>query len=254
MKTLALLSSLSLLACGSDAEPVDAGPDANLDGNYALTWTVNGGSMQAACTAVGASTVRVVAFEENASRGEIESFACNGFAGSSRGIPAGLYRFEIDLRSTDQRSLLAAPINVFDVDVTTGQESEVGAQAFTVTPTGSITFATTAENAADNCNDAGITGFRFNLRDAQGACVNTTFVAGADTYTSDCTENPAPLPCFESAQAVTVASTPSGPHMLEIRGIVDGITCRDHNANITVLGNDLDIDLGTRQTAEVACP
>lgn len=254
MKTLSLLLGFSLLACGSDAEPVDAGPDANLDGTYALTWTVNGGSMAAACDAVGASTIRVSAFEENAARGEIESFGCDDFAGSSRGIPAGLYRFEIDLRSTDGRSLLAQPLEVLDIEVTTGNEAEVGAQAFTVTPTGSLTFAAAAEGAANNCTDAAIEGFRFNLKDSTGACVNTTFVAGAETYVSDCTENPTPMPCIEASQSVVVASTASGPHMLEIRGIVGGVACREHDAMVTVLGNDLDSDLGTRQMAANMCP
>jgi hypothetical protein len=143
---------------------------------------------------------------------------------------------------------------VFDIEIATGAEAQVGAQAFNVVTTGSITFAAAAEGAADNCADAGITEMRFNLLDPGGACVPTTFVAGADSYTSDCTNNPTPLPCIESSQSVDVASTPSGPHMLQIRGIVGGEPCRQHDAQITVLGNDLDRDLGTRQMAAVGCP
>ena len=253
MKQTLILVSL-LAACGSDSDPVDAGPDANLTGTYSLSWTVNGGSMEAACDAVGAATVRVVAFEQDAALGVIDSFNCEDFSGTSRGVPAGTYRFEIDLRSVDGRSLLTQELDVFEIEVTVGGNAQIDTQAFNVTETGGLTFAVAAEGASDNCADAAITGMRFNLRDSEGTCVPTTFVAGAESYNSDCTETPTPLPCIESDVSVDVAATPSGPHMIEMIGIVGDQPCRVHSAQVTILGNSLEIDLGTRQLADTGCP
>ena len=254
MKQLGLFLCFLTIACGEDAPPPDAGPDANIAGTYSLSWAINT-EMGAACDAVGSSSVRVLAFEENAALGEVESFNCSDFVGTSRPVVAGNYRFEIDLRSTDGRSLLPQPINVFDVDIEINGNSEVGAQNFAVTPTGSIAFGVASEGAAANCDaiaagGAGITGLRFDLRDSGGACVPTTFVAGAESYTSDCTQGPTPLACFESSQMVTVAATPSGPHSVEMRGIVTGVeNCRKHTASVSIIGNNLGNDLGVRMMA-----
>lgn len=259
MKNYLILVSLIASACGSDAEPADAGPDANVNGTYTLSWTINGGSMEAACDAVGASSVQVVAFEENAALGEVESFGCDDFAGESRGIPAGNYRFELDVRSIDGRSLLPEIVDVFDVEVPVAGSAALEPQAFTIAATGGVTFAVSSEGAADNCAAAGITGMRFNLRDAGGTCVPTTFIVdGGDpdlVFASTCsTETPGPMPCIESNQIVRVAATPSGPHMLEMIGIVGGEPCRVHTAQVTILGNNLDSDLGVRQMADTGCP
>lgn len=263
MRTRLLLAlSLALFsACGDDGGSADAGPDARITGTFNIAWTVNGASGAAGCDAVGAQLVRIEVIEVDAANGTVESFPCADGSDTSRELVPGTYRLTIDLRTADNSTLLASPI-VEMVDVPEGGNGSADAVDFTVSSMGSLRFSATAQGAASNCGaladgGAGITAFRFNLKDDAGDCVPSDFVAGGATYSSDCTDTPTPVACFEPTQEITVDPTSSGPRTLEIIGIVGGNPCRKHSGDLVIPGAGLEEDAGARSlavdTAEPGC-
>jgi hypothetical protein len=126
-----LILTLAAVACGGDDAPAaDAGPDADLRGTFAVSWTINGGSD---CEAVGAVTVRVNAIEIDAAFGQAFAFTCADGSGVSRPVNPGTYRLEFDLRNDSGDSLLDETFFVEDVEVPPAGQGTAPPQDFTVT-------------------------------------------------------------------------------------------------------------------------
>ncbi len=220
---------------------------------------MNGGSAAIDCGNVGAAFVRITAIEVDAAFGSVVGFDCDTLSGTSQG--RGTYRLALDLRSRAGDSLLDAPIRLNDVIIEGGGDTVVEPQAFTVIPQGSLSFTTIAANASGgNCAavgdmGAGIVGMRFNLRDLNGVCVNSTFTIAAGgqpggTYTSDCTNTPAAFTCIEADQIVSIDPAPSGDRDLEIIGLIAGdLPCRRAVSQFAIPGNNLAISLDPRTLA-----
>jgi hypothetical protein len=256
MRSTALaLLPLLLLGCGDDAGGADASPEPDAApnaGTVTFTWTIDGGGTTVDCAAVGALTVSFVGQEQDSISVQTDSFGCTSGAGTTRLLPVGTYTIDIDLRAagTPSRSLLAAPIRVTGVEVKRAEATDIGPLVFEVAPTGSFRFRADANVSGSNCgdgdNDAGIEDMLLELRDAAGTCVPATFAfAGGGECATNCTDV-VPCACQEPATEITVASSPSGPHMLSVVGRNDdGIACWTRLSSFTVPGNELDVDLGT---------
>lgn len=249
-------------ACGSDSEP-PPDVDAATTGTLSIAWTISDGTGLIDCQDVGAESMRIDAVEVNSAFGEVVAFACTRESATSRPLAAGTYRLTVDLRTGDSRSLLPAPIVLDDIEIEVGLDTDLGAQAFTVAPTGSLVFtAAAAGAAAGNCADegsggAGIVGFRFNLFNGAGDCVETTFTIAGGTFASDC-NNAVPFPCIDADQQVSVSPTSSGVRSLDITADIAGdLPCRKSVTNYAQPGNDLEVDLGAVEleidTAEPGC-
>jgi hypothetical protein len=240
------------VGCGDDQSSADAGPPdaAPPGGSVSLSWTISDGTSVVDCEEVGGVTVRVTATPVEGGSATIESFTCTSGSGTSSSIAPGTYDIAIDLRASGNRSLLSAPLEVEDVDISLGQASPIGQFEFDVVAAGSFRFTITAEGEAQNCPDAEIVAVEFELADDDGNCVEAQFdiAAGASqparTYTTSCTA-PAPLGfCIERDQLVSVASTRSGAHSLAISGQKAGpLDCWLRSPDFTIPGNNLDFDL-----------
>lgn len=249
---------LSLVACGggggggADAAPVDGPPGG---GRFTMTWSLaEAGGAALTCDDVAGASVRVVATPINGVAGFVESFQCATGGGQSGLQPPGNYALAVDLRTRDGDSLLAAPVDLPAIELTLGGETAAGDAAFTVDPTGSLSFRVDAGEGT-NCGpvdggNAGITGMTLAVSDGAGACVGgvvLTVGAGGGAsgeYTTDCATPPV-FGCIESDQVIAIAERRSGAYGLAVTGQKDGVDCYSAADDVLVPGNGLSDDVGT---------
>ena len=251
-----IVALVGVVACGSDDAVPDAGPDASSVGTLSFSWEVTNLVSSVACPEVGAARIVIRAIEENSAFGHVVGFDCDDRQGVSQGLPRGVYRLDIDLRTDGGESLLSQPLAV-SAEVVPGQDSVVPLQSFSVPPQGLLSFQIAALQKADNCIDAGIDAFRISLLDSGGACVETLFsiTTGQDVlgYQSDCVLE---TPCFEMQSQVS-ANTSSGFRTMEVVGLVGGLECWQERSQFTIPGNDLSLSRGIRSvsvTNAEGCP
>jgi hypothetical protein len=273
MKLLSLLAlcALPLASCGDDGAPVaDAGIDApSAAGTFSLAWLISDGSNTISCDDVGAVSVAVTVLEQGAAGGSVDAFTCDGGEAVSRQFSPGTYDMTINLRASGSRSLIAAPVQLRDIEINDGAVTALPEQTFVVAPTGSFTFTVNTQASAGNCetvanSGAEITGLVFGLEDKDGVCVAATFnvAKGADVdsvagmYTSDCTTPPAPHGCIDADQLVTVDPIASGPLVLTVTGQTnrvvdpfDTVDCYDRVSSFSVAGATLQTELGSLSMA-----
>ena len=247
-----LIAALST-GCGSD-DKVDAGGDAPPRvGTVSLSWTIDdgaGGTLT--CEDVDGQAVRVALTEENSGFGEVAPFTCDAANGMSANLGVGTYFVEIDLRTSFNRSLIENPIALTDIVINQGEDTPLGAQAFTVDPTGQILFFVDS-TANANCTPEASGGAELDaivleLRDGSGTCVPTTFTIDdgtqpGGTYTNDCV-TPGTFTCIENDQAVRVDATDSGPSELIITGQRAGNDCYQNVTQFPVPGGQHIANLG----------
>jgi hypothetical protein len=265
-----LVLSSSLIACGDDGGPVDAGRIDALpaSGTFSLAWTVSDGSAALSCDDVGAVSVSITLIQQGSAGGTVDAFSCEGGMATSRNFAPGLYDLTIDLRASGSRSLIGTPVRLTGIEITANADTPLPAQEFVVSPTGGFTFTVNGGATGGNCapdsnnggDGAGIIGLEFSLKDSSDTCVPTTFsiAAGAGgvagTYTTDCITPPAPHACIDADQVVTVDPTRSGAKTLTINGQKDDpnddpdlgpIDCYDRVSMFVIPGAMLVRDLGS---------
>lgn len=263
--SLALVAAAA--ACGDDAPAADAGPpDARPPGgSISVSWTITDGVGTLECRDVGAVNVRVTATPSEGGAATVESLSCSSGSSTAMDIPEGTYDVFLDLRASGNRSLLSAPIEIEDVEVRVNQDSPVGAQTFTVVPSGTFQFTIQAQGVADNCTAGQIVDLEIALEDDTGGCIPVALAIAAgptsgrvaDTYQTACAPAVTFGACIENDQVIT-ATAASGPRRLRITGQKAGpIDCWLGSSQFTVLGNNLDTDLQSEglslQTETVGC-
>lgn len=246
-------------ACGDDAPAADAGPpDARPPGgSISVSWTISDGVNALECEDVGAVNVRVTATPTEGGTATVESLSCSSGSAAAMDIPEGTFDVLLDLRASGNRSLLAAPIEIEDVQVRVNQDSAVGAQTFTVVPSGTFQFTIQAQGVANNCTAGQIVDVEIALADDDGTCIPVLFAVAAgptsgrpaDSYQTVCGAPTTFGTCIENDQVVT-ATAASGPRRLTITGQKAGpIDCWLGASDFTVLGNNLDTDLQSETLA-----
>ncbi len=257
------LSTLLLASCGDDGGPADAAPVDALPaaGTFSLAWSISDGTNALTCDDVGAISLSVTVIKQGSSGGSVDAFACESGTAVSRQFAPGTYNMTIDLRASGSRSLIAAPVQVRDIEIVVDGVTPLPDQSFVIAPTGGFSFMVDAQATAGNCetvdnSGAGIVGFEFALKDETDACVAATFdvAAGASgaagSYTSVCPTPGAAHACIDADQLVTVNPIESGPLVLTVTGHKDGpIDCYDRVSNFTVAGAMLQTELGTLATS-----
>lgn len=256
---LAMFAALLLCACGDDGGPVDAAPVDAIppSGTFSLSWTLSDGTNPLTCSDVAAVSVAVTLVRQGGIGGVADAFTCEGGQAVSRRFSPGIYNLTVDLRASGSRSLIATPVVITDVEIAVGTDTPLPAQNFVVSPIGGFSFTVDARATAGNCvadsaDGAGIVALEFSLSDGSNACVAATFdvaagsAGSAATYTSDCTTPPAPLPCIDEDQLVTVNPIASGLVTMQITGQKAGpIDCYDRVSVFDVAGAMLVAELGS---------
>ena len=166
--------------------------------------------------------------------GGTESFACKNMQATSIAtFPPSIYRFsyELHVAANGQALSIATAPDQNGVTISSGQNVVLAPITFQVDATGKLELMLHA-GAAGNCaGGAGITGFTISLEHAGGpgdtGCAPVVFaLSGGGTYdASDCV-TPAVSPrCIDAGETLTVASLPSGPYQIHIRGKKGSLDC-----------------------------
>jgi hypothetical protein len=237
--TMVALTAAMTAGCGDDSADPDASTiDAQAQvGTITATWTLTSAGGEISCADVGASTVRVTALPIAGGFAAVDALACTGGSGTTRLLDIGTYNVTLELLGAGAVVLGSATFG--DVEVTAGNDTDVGPAAFEVVASGNLAF--TVSPGASGCDGSGITSVRFALRRA-GSCVDTSFDVGGTGYDSDCAT---PFPgCIEADAAITATAQPSGPRELSVEGLVGDLVCYSAVVSFTIPGNDGTANLG----------
>jgi hypothetical protein len=253
MKRASLVLALLIAgACGTnegppDARVIDAPPPG---GTVSLTWSMHEGASALTCDQISASIVSVTILPENAGFGFVDTFSCTSGKGTSRALAPGKYTITVELDGGT--GALAPSQQLTHIDVTSGQDTALGAIDFQVVAKGGVSIKLAAKSKAENCTATGadIASMTLQMQDGAGTCIPTTFMiaAGAknpaSTYTSDCNTTPTG-PCIEQDQTVTATGLRSGSVKLVVTGDVGGKACWNGLLPLTVPAMNATKDYGT---------
>jgi hypothetical protein len=230
---IGLASWVGCSGCGDDGG-VDARPDAPSAGTFSLAWSLIDDSGTASCTDVAAccnkldpnATVFVQA--SRIGTGGVELFSCRTVQGMSMTTFApGTYNFSYDLRIPvgDHNETIATAAPQAGVMIESGRSVPLAPIAFHVNLTGGLALTLQAgAPGTKNCTGgAEISGFAISLEHAGGAgdtgCAPVVFaLSGGGSYSASSCSSPSTSRCIESGETLTVATLPSGPYQIHIRG------------------------------------
>lgn len=221
---------------GCNDSGFDAGvPDTSLTGGtFSLAWTLldQTTNRPVTCDKLDPNaTVFVTASRPGT--GGLESFACkNGQATSITRFAPGTYNFSYELHaSANGQTLTVATAPAQNgVTITSGGNVVLAPITFLVDASGGLVLTLHTLPAGNCTGGAGITGFTISLEHAGGpgdtGCADVTFtLSGGGTYrANDCTA-PMPSRCIQSSETLTVASLPSGPYQIHVRGLKSQNIC-----------------------------
>ncbi|HEY0479081.1 MAG TPA: hypothetical protein VGD37_16295 [Kofleriaceae bacterium] len=220
--------------CGDDGG-FDAGqPDTPAGGSFSLAWSLVDDSGTTSCTNVAAccnkldpnATVFVQA--SRTGTGGVELFSCRSVQGTSMtAFAPGTYNFTYDLRIPvgDHNETIATATPQNSVMLASGTSVGLTPITFHVNLTGGLTLMLQAGAAGTkNCTGgAEISGFAISLEHAGGpgdtGCAPVVFaLSGGGSYSASTCSAPSTGRCIESTETLTVASLPSGPYQIHVRG------------------------------------
>jgi len=245
----------ALAACGTDEGPpdarmIDAPPPG---GTFSLTWTLHDGADTPTCEQIGSPVVAVTIKPDNAGFGTIDTFSCSSAKGTTRSFLPGKYTLSIEL---DGAGGALSPAQQFQhLEIQSLQDTPIGALDFPVVAKGGLTLKVAAQGVTPNCTTgAKIENMTLELNDSTGACVTTTFMVGATTYTSTC-PTPTPGPCIERDTAITVTGARSGQSTIVVDGLIGGKACWTGAAGGVIPTGNAVKDLGTASLVhDASCP
>lgn len=220
--------------CDDGGFPVDAAmPDATLRGTVSLAWSLtdlNGRPIQ--CDEVGATFVFLELRSKSTLSGTVASFSCGNSPSMSPPLEVGAYDIRFELHGPALTSV-PAPMQS-DVVIAANEDTRLQPVTFAVDTTGQLVLGVTAPPRATNCGGtsmmgAGITTMTITLVRGDGGCAPVTFVRtrGSTTvgnYTVNCS-SPQVSSCIENDETLTVASLPSGPYTIHVRGKIGAADC-----------------------------
>lgn len=227
------------VGCGSGAGGFDAGlPDTPAGGTFSLAWSLIDDSGTASCTDVAACcnkldpNATVVVQASRVGTSGVELFSCKSVQGTSiAAFAPGVYNVTYALRIPvgNQNVTIATATPQNGVMIESGSSVALAPIAFHVNLTGGLALMLQAGAAGTkNCTGgAGISGFTISLEHAGGpgddGCEPVVFLRSAGgSFTADSCTSPAIGPCIESSETLTVATLPSGPYQIHVRGKNNG--------------------------------
>jgi hypothetical protein len=220
--------------CDDGGFPVDAAlPDATLRGTVSLAWSLTdltGRPIQ--CDEVGATFVFLELRSKSTLSGTVASFSCGNSPSMSPPLEVGTYDIRFELHGPALTSV-PAPMQS-DVVIAANQDTRLQPVTFPVDTTGQLVLGLAAPPRTTNCGGttmmgAGITTMTITLVRGDGGCAPVTFVRthGSTTvgnYTVNCS-SPQVSSCIERDETLTVASLPSGPYTIHVRGKIGAADC-----------------------------
>jgi len=249
--------------CGSGGFPVDASlPDAGVPGTVTATWSLTdlaGAPIQ--CNQVGANTVSLELHSASGAFGVPASFTCANSPSTSQPLDPGTYNVSFELRGLSVTLATAPDQNA--VTVLPGQDTRLSPVTFVVDAKGSLVLSLAAPPAIKNCaGGAGMTGTTITLVHTGGGCAPVTFqrargATSIGTYLVNCSSPQVAMPCIESDETLTVASLPSGPYMIHVRGKLNAADCwkNDDALQVPPLNQTLSETLNLAyQAGTLGCP
>jgi hypothetical protein len=213
--------------------------DAPAPGRVALSWTLMDTSNQPLrCEDVGGSFVLLELRGRGTAPSTVASFACATSPSTSQELVPGVYDVTFQLRGTSLTAVSAPEQKA--VTVESGRDTTLSSVTFVIDATGRLVLSLAAPPATSNCKPpsmqgAGMTGTTITLVRTGGGCAPVTFVRARGTtvlgsYTVNCS-SPQVAPCIETDETLTVATLPSGPYEIHVRGKLGAVDCwRNDNA------------------------
>jgi hypothetical protein len=214
----------------------DAGvPDNALaGGTFSLAWTLLDQSTNRPVTCDKLDPNATVFIQ--ASRpgtGGLESFACKSMQATSiTHFDPGLYSFsyELHVAASGQTLTIATAPGQNGVAINSAQNVVLDPITFEVNATGRLELMLHTGPTGNCTGGAGITGFSISLEHAGGpgdsGCAPVVFnLSGGGTYNANDCASPAVTRCINAGETLSVASLPSGPYQIHIRGKKGPVDC-----------------------------
>lgn len=240
---IALVIAAGCSGCDDGGFPTDApAPDAPLRGTVSLAWSLTDlGGRPLRCDDVGANFVALELRKQASLSGAVASFSCTNSPSTSQPIEVGTYDVSFELHGVRLTSVPAP--NQSGVVIAANQNTTLAPVTFAVDANGQLALALRALPAMSNCGSvsmggAGITGVTITLVQAGGGCAPVTFIrtrgpVPRGSYTVNCSSPPI-ASCIENDETLTVASMPSGPYTIHVRGKINAVDCWTNDDGLQV--------------------
>lgn len=247
--SLLLAGLLGGAACGGgDSADARVVADAHVAvGSVSLTWTVaDTEGVPLDCGLLGNPDLQVVAVPRTGAQGTVVLLPCVAGEGTAMNVPAGT--IDVKIRLMGSLGRFGDEIDVNGVEVPDGGNAELGAQAFSVSRKGGLTFSIDITNVLDNCTTEAAGGANVSgghqLELLQGGtCIpGTVFDIGGTPFTSNC--DGARSPCIEATQVVTLSNLDAGSYQIRLDGYENDQLCYPGLSTISIVGGDIVRNLG----------
>lgn len=221
-------------SCGNGGG-FDAGPPDNpvAGGTFSLGWSLvdDATSRPVSCDRIDPNATVFVQLSKEGTGG-VESFACKPLQGTSLtaftpGSYTATYELHVPVNGQTMTIATAGPQSVV---ISSGQDVALPAITFHVNATGRLELMLRA-GASGNCaGGAAITGFSITLEHngdpPDTGCAPVVFaLSGGGTYSASDCSSPAVTRCIAATETLTVASLPSGPYRIHVRGKKGTLDC-----------------------------
>jgi hypothetical protein len=197
--------------------------------------------------------------------GGVESFSCKPLQGTSITVfTPGTYTFSYELHMpiNGQAVTIATATVQSGVTIGPGQDVTLTPITFHVSATGRLELMLRAGPTGNCTGGAAITGFSISLEHdgepPDTGCAPVVFtLSGGGTYNANDCSSPAVTRCIAADETLTVASLPSGPYQIHVRGKKGTLDCWSNNDTLRVppqgraLAEALNLALASQTTG---CP
>jgi hypothetical protein len=246
---------------GCDHGGFDAGlPDRPIvGGGFSLAWSVQDQTTSAAVSCDKLDPNASVFVEAKGPSGSVESFSCKNLMGASTmQLTPGVYIFSYELHLGS--IAIPADNNQPGVVIRSGETTALPPTSFKVNANGRLELMLHSGPSGNCVGGAGITGFAISLEHAGGAgdtgCAPVVFnLSGGGTYSANDCSSPSVGGCIADDVTLSVASLPSGPYQIHVRGKKNALDCwiNDDALRVPPQGQPLTRTLNLAQSAAPSC-
>jgi hypothetical protein len=247
---------------GCDHGGFDAGlPDRPIvGGGFSLAWSVQDQTTSATVSCDKLDPNASVFVEAKGPSGSVESFSCKNLMGTSTmQLTPGVYIFSYELHLGS--IAIPADNNQPGVVIRPGETTALPPTSFKVNANGRLELMLHSGPSGNCLGGAGITGFSISLEHAGGAgdtgCAPVVFnLSGmGDTYNANDCSAPSSTRCIAADETLSVASLPSGPYQIHVRGKKVALDCwiNDDALRVPPQGQPLTRTLNLAQSPAAGC-
>jgi hypothetical protein len=246
---IALTSAAGCEGCGNgggfDAMPPESG---TAGATFSLSWSLfdDAANRPVDCDKVDPNATVFVQVKRGGGAAESESFSCKPLQGtSSTALIPGTYNFsyELHMQLDGQVFTVAEATPQTSVVIRAGQPVTLAPIAFHFRAVGGLEVMLQAGSTGNCVGGAAITGFAIavehNGDPPDTGCAPVVFtLSGGGTYNANDCSSPAVTRCIAATETLTVASLPSGPYQIHVRGKKGTLDCWANNDTLRVPPQD----------------